>query len=55
MKMKNKIKLKIYTTIFADANDIFVVTQKNNIMGLFSYFWTIWCPVAAQDLIYIEN
>ena len=38
MKNKNKIKLKIYTTIFADANDFFVVTQKKNIMGLFHIF-----------------
>ena len=23
--------------------------------GTFSYFWTVWRPVAAQDLIFIEN
>ena len=34
---------------------LFRCNAKKQRNGTFSYFWTVWRPVAAQDLIFIEN
>ena len=34
---------------------LFRSNAKKQRNGTFSYIWAVWRPVAAQDLIFIEN
>ena len=34
---------------------LFRCNAKKQRNGTFSYFWTVWRPVAARDVIFLEN